>query len=85
MNHTKNITVNKKGNLVKVQLKPCPFCGGEASTKTITYSDNCDIVKLNGIKKYHGINCTKCGSSNDGIIGFRTEREAINHWNKRII
>ena len=64
-------------------LKPCPFCGGKAEVGTVEYSDK-NIISLNeGQKKFYFVNCTKCGSQNQGIIGRKTEQDAREHWNIR--
>ena len=56
----------------KVELKPCPFCGGEA------HPDNTWI--LSGARKWV-VHCIKCGAS----IGFyETKKKAIEAWNRRI-
>ena len=53
------------------ELKPCPFCGGEASIRIHDYYDG---VRLFMPK-------CKCGA---GIVAvFRTEEEAVAAWNTR--
>jgi Lar family restriction alleviation protein len=49
------------------ELKPCPFCGGEA--------------EIFGHTASWGAICTKCGSCNRQ--GGKTEAEAIKKWNNR--
>lgn len=54
------------------ELKPCPFCGGEAKkqeVKTTILSDT-----------YWGIKCTKC---NCGTVGYLNYNYAIKAWNRR--
>lgn len=53
------------------ELKPCPFCGGEAA---------CGISKIDSICFDH-VECLKCG-----VIGsLATKREwAIIAWNNRV-
>jgi Lar family restriction alleviation protein len=49
------------------ELKPCPFCGGEAGV----YQD------------YHGfyiVQCNKCGI---GTLHKYYKTEVVNDWNKR--
>ena len=56
------------------ELKPCPFCGGEAV-----------ICETNGL---HGayVFCKTCYSSTDGYQGINTRRKkAIEAWNRRVI
>lgn len=55
------------------ELKPCPFCGGEA-----------DCNKT-GIYEYYGIplwwvECLSCGINTGG---YNTRGEAIETWNRR--
>lgn len=52
----------------KTELKPCPFCG----EKPYTYTD--------GWRVWWGVKCPDCSC----IIGeYRTEKEAIEEWNRR--
>jgi Lar family restriction alleviation protein len=68
------------------KLKPCPFCGGEASVGTCQTSDT-EFLRLNGLKDDHtfySVNCITCGTNNRGICyGYKTKAEAIEHWNTR--
>ena len=50
-------------------LKPCPFCGGEATVK----KDNFGNVR---------VGCTKC-PCDIGRSWFTTKREAVRAWNRR--
>ena len=50
-------------------LKPCPFCGGKAKTKKETL----------GTWK---VRCTKC-SAEVGRYWFKTEKFAVEAWNRR--
>lgn len=65
------------------ELKPCPFCGGDAAPGTITYSKM--MVQDQGWNQdtFHKVNCIQCGANNLGLIGFTTEMEAIKAWNTR--
>ena len=59
------------------ELKPCPFCGGEA--KVVEYW-------LKGIanKKHYWIECKACGVRKDNRRqGYRTRKNAVDAWNKR--
>lgn len=70
------------------ELKPCPFCGGEASphgyqhfgkplTETFWKGDR-------PITKAYFCNCPSCGVSNIcSGIGYETREEAIAAWNRR--
>lgn len=57
----------------KVDLKNCPFCGGEA-----------EMVVYNNYNNYnhdYAVHCTKCGATVP--IWRETEEEATRQWNKR--
>lgn len=49
------------------ELKPCPFCGGEA--------------KVQSFYKNHCVYCAKCNAST--MKYFQTETKAIEAWNRR--
>lgn len=54
------------------ELKPCPFCGGEADC------NNSGFMKAG--KHMWAVECLKCGM----VTTFAdTEKEAIEAWNKR--
>ena len=54
----------------KVDLKNCPFCGGEAEMVVYTnYNDD------------YAVRCTKCGATVP--IWRETREEAARQWNKR--
>jgi Lar family restriction alleviation protein len=52
------------------ELKPCPFCGGEA--RIIDFEDD--------EYRYYQICCTKCKCKMDAHIG---KHNAIDAWNRR--
>lgn len=52
----------------EIELKPCPFCGGEART----YDGNIDTF---------GVVCKKCGAK---VYGYETRKKADNAWNRRV-
>lgn len=56
----------------KIELKPCPFCGGKAKMVVYpNYNDGNDYVVI----------CTKCDA---GVPNWcETEEEATRQWNKR--
>jgi len=68
-------------------LKPCPFCGGEASgdgrtrygrpLEDTTWDDGSPVTEA------FFANCPRCGVSNRGVIGYRTRQAAIAAWNRR--
>ena len=64
------------------ELKPCPFCGGEAASNTMRTSDS-KIIKMNGQDTFHGVNCIACGANNRGMLGYKTKEQAIQAWNTR--
>ena len=52
------------------ELKPCPFCGGEAKHKHIFQNpDKCMV------------GCSRCDAGIDGV--FENEAEATEYWNYR--
>jgi hypothetical protein len=52
------------------EIKPCPFCGGEA--------------KLIGEPKCYWINCQNSDCLTSSGINQKTEEEAIQYWNRRV-
>lgn len=67
------------------QLKPCPFCGGEASANGVCrWSRNPNTKWLDGTEVLEAfyVNCIQCQGRNSGNCGgFQTRAEAIEHWN----
>ena len=72
-----------KENSFTGELKPCPFCGGEASVGTTKYSDK--MVRQQKWKQniFYHVNCIICGADNSGLVGHQTEIGAIQKWNRR--
>jgi len=70
-------------------LKPCPFCGGEASSKgivrhAISKEPNAWWEDGSPVEDAFFCNCIVCGANNQNIIGgFQTEEKAIEAWNTR--
>ena len=62
--------------LILTNLKPCPFCGGDAKLKTIIDSD-------------HYIYYVKCSNTRCKVraytLVYRKKHEAIQAWNRRTI
>lgn len=65
-------------------LKACPFCGGEPAKNTIKYGAR--AVREQGWKQdtFHGVNCIACGAHTSSIVGFKTEADAAEAWNRRV-
>ena len=65
------------------ELKPCPFCGGEAVLMHMDYGDG----YLPEVQTVWGVYCRKDLSSEHGhghyIDNYATEQEAIDAWNRR--
>jgi hypothetical protein len=57
------------------ELKPCPFCGGEAVDSTYNVCDCCGKA-VNG-----SINCSLCNAKVDH---YDTSTQAIQAWNARV-
>lgn len=68
------------------EVKPCPFCGGEASSSGVArYSDSHEAWFADGtrITEAFYCNCMVCGVSNRGLCGHQTQEKAITAWNTR--
>ena len=55
------------------KLKPCPFCGGKAKTRSYDYFVIPNV--------YWGVVCTKCFTQT--YVSFESEQKAIKFWNTR--
>lgn len=51
------------------ELKPCPFCGGEAEL----YTSNVSAL----------VECNYCGACIGACVGHNAKANAIKAWNKR--
>lgn len=63
-------------------LKPCPFCGGEASQCTIAPHEHSGFLKEMGLGNHPGswwVECRAC----DVHIGRPTQEEVVAAWNIR--
>ena len=65
-------------------LKPCPFCGGEARPNSVQYARDSEIAKLNGRADFYGVNCVSCGADTRGLLGASTPEQAAERWNRRV-
>ena len=63
----------KYKGLWEEDLKPCPFCGGEAEIEKKTGFDR----KIIGA----WVTCSGCGAN---TLTYSTEKVAIEAWNKRV-
>lgn len=57
------------------ELKPCPFCGGEAE---VVYTEWCAMYTVRCMDEYY--NCEAMPETRHFVI----EREAIEAWNRRV-
>ena len=60
------------------ELKPCPFCGGEA--KVVPYKLFSKALKAWKVESY-GVVCKNCHTS--GYTFWETEEHAVRAWNRR--
>ena len=61
----------------KIELKPCPFCGGEAKCKEVLEGINGDF------SCYKIIRCKECGV--EVTSGYCYEKDDIEEkWNRRV-
>ena len=67
---------------LKIELKPCPFCGGYANLMydqdVALYSDFKVIETIETERAY--IQCSRCGAETH----YAPAEQAIRHWNTRI-
>lgn len=61
------------------ELKPCPFCGGEAKTYCVGTEVEYTGSFTDSVT-HHLVICTKC-DANTG--NYDTEEKAIERWNRR--
>ena len=83
--HTDNITFHTKGGrevkFVKQkseELKPCPFCGGEAHVCHAPF----------GVLESSYVECGKCYARSQRIcmsFKYSSDRQAIEEWNRRVV
>ena len=66
--------------MTNVQLKPCPFCGGEASTH-ICGSEAYEIGSPRRHIVARWVSCDSCGASGSSTFDMD---EAIKAWNIRV-
>ena len=60
----------KDGGFMEPELKPCPFCRGEAKIKRVTGSIN-----------YRYVKCSSCGARTKEWFGVDV---AVKTWNTRV-
>ena len=60
----------KDGGFMEPELKPCPFCRGEAKIKRVTGSIN-----------YRYVKCSSCGARTKEWFGVDV---AVTNWNTRV-
>lgn len=70
--------------MMATDLKPCPFCGGEAAYNTVRYSAAYVAEQEWEQDTFHGVNCITCGVNNRGMIGLASKEIARDRWNLRV-
>lgn len=63
--------------MTEAKLKPCPFCGGEATVSEIEDT-------WENATGHWFVSCNECSGCLGGYGEFITEKEAVEHWNKRV-
>ena len=60
------------------ELKPCPFCGGEAKISE-RYREGISNRKM------YWVECKKCGitQAHHALAGYNSRTKAVNAWNMR--
>lgn len=59
------------------ELKPCPFCGGNATLVEYWFKGTANV-------KHYFVQCKKCGVRKDNHHnGYNARTKAIDDWNKR--
>lgn len=58
----------------KIELKPCPFCGGKAELKSYE-------LKEPAVSTLYWVTCSKCFAKTTSKLFSKVE--AINKWNMR--
>lgn len=71
--------MNKTTKNLKKELKPCPFCGGNA--KIIKHSFYNTRTKRHSDYTY-SVECLKCGSQTYSF--YENEQQATGAWNNRL-
>lgn len=63
------------------ELKPCPFCGGEAEEKYIKRNLKYRLFYFRDITHFVYIHCKTCGCTSRV---HETKENAIEAWNRRV-
>lgn len=67
-------------------LKPCPFCGSEASPDgVVRYGERYAAEQGWKQDEFYYCNCMNCGANNKGLSGHETRDDAIAAWNRRAL
>lgn len=60
------------------------MCGADAAFNSIKYSAAMVRVQRWDQDTFHGVNCTRCGLDNKGLVGHGTQSAAAIAWNTRV-
>lgn len=66
-----------------VELKPCPFCGSEASIGNVVYPLDSETAKLNGRNIGFYGHCIVCSASLCFDVCEESPEKAAEAWNRR--
>ena len=75
---TKKKNGRRKKVAEQIELKPCPFCGGEAKLHACGEFEN-DALRILYAGSV-GVHCTQCRVA---TIPYKSIREATKAWNRR--
>jgi hypothetical protein len=75
--------------MVKIKLKPCPFCGGKAELQECLFqtAPDCGYERVPSYDSFY-VHCNGCSFARLpywGTSNYNTREQAIEAWNTRYI